>query len=251
MHCLAQRRRVRASVAVVVAHPDDETIGAGASLHLFEHCLLVHVTDGAPRNLADARAAGFADAAGYALQRRRELATALQAGRAEPRLVALEMPDQGASACMGALSLRLADLFVQNRTQAVLTHAYEGGHPDHDATACAVHRAASACPQPPPVIEFAGYHANRAGGIATGTFLGDGTAATVVALGPAECYAKRRMLDCFITQRATLAAFGVDNEAFRPAPDYDFAQPPHAGTLYYEQFDWGMTGPAWRSLAAA
>ena len=242
---------MRASVALVVAHPDDETIGAGASLHLFDRCLLVHVTDGAPRNLADAHAAGFAGAAEYAACRRLELAAALRAGAGDPRLVSLNVPDQGASACMGALCDRLAATFVQNGTQAVLTHAYEGGHPDHDATAHAVHRAVAMCAQSPSIIEFAGYHASTAGGIATGTFLANGPDATLVGLDTAERATKRRMLDCFVSQRATLAAFGVDHEAFRLAPAYDFSEPPHAGTLYYERFRWGMTGPAWRALAAA
>ena len=236
---------------MVVAHPDDETIGAGASLHLFDRCLLVHVTDGAPRNLADARAAGFADAAAYALQRRNELAAALRAGGARPRLAQLGIPDQGASACMAALAGRLAGLFTQNSVEAVLTHPYEGGHPDHDATAWAVHRASRLCLQPPAIIEFAGYHAAPAGGIVTGTFLSGGPQASVITLSPAERAAKQRMLDCFATQRATLAAFGTAHEAFRPAPAYDFAAPPHEGRLYYEHFDWGMTGPTWRALAAA
>ncbi len=234
----------------MVAHPDDETIGAGASLHLFDRCLLVHVTDGAPRNLADARRAGFADAAGYAAQRRSELAAALKAGGAAPQMASLDVPDQGASACMAVLASRLAELLVQNRIGTVLTHAYEGGHPDHDATACAVHRAARLCPETPSIIEFASYHADPAGGIATGRFLANGPDSTAIALGFAERGTRRRMLDCFVTQRATLAAFSADQEAFRPAPAYDFTQPPHIGTLYYEHFDWGMTGPAWRILAA-
>ena len=242
---------MQAGIAVVVAHPDDETIGAGASLHLFDDCLLIHVTDGAPRNLADAHAAGFADAPGYAAQRSGELRAALRAGGADPRLAPLEIPDQGASACIGKLAHRLAALFVQERIEAVLTHAYEGGHPDHDATACAVHRAARLCAQLPTIMEFACYHAHPSGGIATGGFLANGPVATVIALNSAERAAKRRMLDCFATQRITLAAFGAEHEAFRPAPAYDFTEPPHSGALYYEKFDWGMTGPAWRALAAA
>ncbi len=251
LDALRRRRRVSGRVALVAAHPDDETIGAGASLHLFENLLLVHVTDGAPRNLADARAAGFVDAQGYARARRAELLSALQAGRADPTLVELHAPDQGASACMAELSLALAALFSRHATQAVLTHPYEGGHPDHDATACAVHRAARRSSPALSIVEFASYHADGQGGIATGGFLPNGSAATAVALTPAEQAAKRRMLGCFATQRATLAPFGVAQEAFRAAPEYDFSQPPHPGALHYERYDWGMTGEAWRALAAA
>ena len=53
---LAAREPTELRVAVVAAHPDDETIGAGASLGLLRTPVLVHVTDGAPRSGHDARA---------------------------------------------------------------------------------------------------------------------------------------------------------------------------------------------------
>ena len=55
---LAERRTVKARVMIVVAHPDDETIGMGAQLNRFDDALLVQVTDGAPRDGRDAAAHG-------------------------------------------------------------------------------------------------------------------------------------------------------------------------------------------------
>jgi len=45
------------SVLVVVAHPDDETIGAGAMLASLDDVHVVHLTDGAPGDHTEVRAA--------------------------------------------------------------------------------------------------------------------------------------------------------------------------------------------------
>lgn len=75
------RRIFAAPVAVIVAHPDDETVGAGAHLARTRESELgptiIHVTDGAPRNMSDALAAGFTTREDYARARRRELLAAL------------------------------------------------------------------------------------------------------------------------------------------------------------------------------
>ena len=79
---IASGAPVDAPVAVVVAHPDDETIGLGAQLGRFDDALLVHVTDGTPRDGEDARNYGFAGVADYAAARAAELCAALRAGDA-------------------------------------------------------------------------------------------------------------------------------------------------------------------------
>lgn len=241
---LASRRPVGVRVALVVAHPDDETIAAGASLHLLPGLLLVHVTDGAPRALPDAAAAGFDAPADYAAARRGELMTALGVAGASPDLVELGVADQDASFCMPALTRALSCLFDAHGIGAVITHAYEGGHPDHDATAFAAHAAAGHRP----VLEFAGYHADPAGALLTGCFL-PGPDPMTITLTQAERARKRAMFDCFRTQARTLAAFGTEKEVFRPAPAYDFTAPPSPGRLNYEHWGWSMTGARWRALA--
>jgi LmbE family N-acetylglucosaminyl deacetylase len=228
-----------ARLAVVVAHPDDETIGAGAQLARFRRLTLVHVTDGAPRRGGDAAASGCAGAEDYARLRRAELEAALVAGEARPeRMVAFGYPDQEAIFSAGEIARRLRALLAEHAIEAVLTHAYEGGHPDHDTVAFCVARAA-----PPRVIEMAGY--NAAG---FGVFLGPpGVELRLDEPGRAR---KRRMLACFKSQARVLAPFPFDRERFRAAPRYDFARPPHDGALFYERFDWGVDGAAWRGLAA-
>ncbi len=243
---LAAREPVEQAVALVAAHPDDETIGAGAVLPLFRRLLLVHVTDGAPRNGADAAAHGFTDVPSYAAARRAELTAALHVAGVAPMCAELAAPDQGASSRLPELTETLRALLVQHGIEVVLTHSYEGGHPDHDATAFITSQAAVGLTR----LEFASYHASAEGGMAIGHFLASQHHEATVTLTPAEQARKRAMLDCFVSQRATLAAFGTTSERFRPAPSYDFTQPPHAGPLHYERYDWGMTGPRWRSLAA-
>lgn len=245
-----------ARAIVIGAHPDDEVIGAGALLARLPDAAVVHVTDGAPRNESDAHAAGFAGWADYAAARHREATAALAlAGLAPERLTGLGIPDQQAAHNLAALAERLAELLREGGFAVVITHAYEGGHPDHDAAALAAHAAcrlvAARGATPPRLVEMAGYHA-LGGRFAAGTFIAHADAGppATVTLGPAQRHLKRRMLDCHVTQRAVLAQFTVEVERFRAAPRYDFRLPPHPGSLHYDTQPWGITGEHWRGLAA-
>jgi N-acetylglucosamine malate deacetylase 2 len=53
----------------------------------------------------------------------------------------------------------LRDLLEQHRPEVIVTHSYEGGHPDHDACAFAVHHALELTrAQPVPVIVEASFY---------------------------------------------------------------------------------------------
>jgi N-acetylglucosamine malate deacetylase 2 len=242
------------SVLIVAAHPDDEVIGASTLLMRIPELRLLHVTDGAPRDLRDAQAAGFAGWQDYAQARDTELAAALAlAGIAADRAQVLDTPDQGASFRLAGLAETLATRCAALRPEVVVTHPYEGGHPDHDACAFAVHAACALLARRgspvPAIVEMTSYHAGP-GGLVTSTFLErPGLEGATLTLDPAERSAKRRMVACFTTQQQVLAAFPIEVERFRLAPAYDFTRPPHAGRLFYENFEWGVDGARWRSLA--
>jgi LmbE family N-acetylglucosaminyl deacetylase len=251
---LAERRPIGARVVIVVAHPDDETIGMGAQLKRFRNALLVQITNGAPRDGQDAIARGYATVADYAAGRRAELAAALVIGEAQH--VSTEfigIPDQEVHGHLVAITQWIAECLREDNPAAVFVQPYEGGHPDHDAAAFAVHlarRRIAAEGTPPPIIEMTGYHA-RGDGWTTGTFLPAMTRAATLRLSPAERLRKRRMLDCYASQTDRLARFGIEVERFRDAPEYDFTRPPHAGELHYERLGWNITGELWRHHARA
>ena len=243
------------SVVIVAAHPDDETIGAGGILPRLRHPVVVTVTDGAPRNSGDSERAGCASREDYARLRQEELLGALGlAGVPADQTRALNIVDQEASLEMAYLTLRLVDVLRELRPGAVLTHAYEGGHPDHDATAFAVHAACARVPSPPDVFEFTSYHAQVGHApshpkMEVGKFLPDSDHGEPILLPPDARDLKSRMFSCYASQTHMLRNFPLDVERYREAPAYDFTSAPHTGKLYYENFDWGVTGERWRRLA--
>lgn len=236
-------------VAIVAAHPDDEVLGVGVLLPVLKSpCAIVHVTDGAPRSGEDARNAGCANWQEYAALRRREFEQALAAARCSGCVsLRLECPDQQAVFRIAEHAARLATIFEELRPSVVFTHAYEGGHPDHDATAAAVHAALHLLNEPCTLMEFAGYHAGP-GGMECECFLG-GTDVLPRPLTKEERRWKRNLLNCFASQSRVLSQFPLRQEPLRLGMPYDFSRPPHEGPLFYEQFPWGVNSTEWRELA--
>jgi LmbE family N-acetylglucosaminyl deacetylase len=253
LEALRDEARRPCRTAVIVAHADDEVVGLGAHLPRLRHCFFVHVTNGGPEDGCDARAHGFGSVPEYVAARRAELESALAlAGLGRARRFELACPDQQATYRLVELARSLRDILRTQRAELVVTHPYEGGHPDHDATAFAVHAACALLgTSAPPLIEASSYH-NSPTGIETSCFIPvDGVEAVPLELTARQRHFKRRLMNCFTSQRSTLAYFPIAMECFRPAPRYDFTRPPHAGALFYEGFDWGMRGERFRDLAGA
>jgi len=240
---------------VVVAHADDETIALGARMARLRTAHFVHVTDGAPRDEHDSQAHGFQTLDDYRQARASELARMFaEAGLQGVSRSCLGFPDQEASLNLIEMTQRVAHEIADHDPEVIFTHPYEGGHPDHDACAFAVHNAVALNRARgggrPLVIEADFYHEGR-GGFQVGGFLEqDGYMPEIIyELSEAERMLKSKLVACFTTQRETLKAFDDVAERFRIAPVYDFTRPPHEGKLLYENYPWGMNSVRFCQLA--
>lgn len=239
------------------AHPDDETIALGARLGRFANAHLVHVTDGVPHNEEAPRAHGFDSMSAYLLARQQELARVLEAaGIPSISRECLDVPDQEASFQLTWLTRRLLLLLRIHQPQVVFTHPFEGGHPDHDACAFAVHHAIGLLRfrhEPAPIIlESPFYHVMKfSPGMETGVFLPSPQETQEIAyhLSPHEQLRKRALLDCFTSQRDVLGCFSVTEERFRIAPVYEFRRPPNFGAVLYDSYSWGVKSNTFCELA--
>lgn len=239
-------------VLVLAAHPDDETIGASLLLSRFPQSSVAFLTDGAPRDTSLWSAGVNGSRDDYAKTRKQEALDALHyAGVSAQRMFWLDAVDQEAAFEMSRLAERCAKLMTDIRPAVVVTHPYEGGHPDHDSAAVVARIATSLLDNEnrPALLEMTSYHA-RDGQCVTGEFLHRSSPEMRFEFSPSDRERKRKMLDAYASQRLVLESFPIDRERLRLAPEYNFGEPPHAGRLWYECMGWPMTAARWRELAA-
>lgn len=250
---LAGRERIAERVVVVVAHPDDEVLAAGSRFPFMDDLTVVHVTDGSPRDMEDARREGFATREDYDAHRRREGVAAMDALGAEAELLCLWHPDKESilhgPSILDQLSEELAD------ADHVITHAYEHGHPDHDTAALctrlAVDRITAMGREPPGVYEFPIY-AMEEGQPVWGRFIPDPDAPeTVMPMTEEERGRRNAALSAYKSQKGVLGFAGNWEERLRLAPRYDFRKPAPHGVAWYDRHGWVMTLAKWREHADA
>ena len=240
--------------SVIVAHPDDEVIGAGGLISKLGDVNIVHLTDGAPHDNRAALEAGFKRRGDYAQARRRECVSALAiANVPADRILELGVANSHAPRFLADLTKRIKTFLQQSSPDIVLTQPYEGGHPDHDAAAFATNAAVRLLARqgfkPPTIFEMA-LHPGDDGKKRVLDFLpSERRETTTLMLDEEAQELKRRMFDCFATQREVLKENPLGPERFRRPPAYDFTLPPQPGKLNYENFDWGITRDEWQSLA--
>lgn len=239
-------------LAILAAHPDDETIGASVLLARFPNTRVVYLTDGAPRDtrLWPPNMRGSRE--DYTNLRLNEVRKVLaHVGISIEQVFCLGAVDQEAIFEIRRLATKLREYLRLRRTDLLVTHPYEGGHPDHDSAALIARVAASSLGREAPVIcEMTSYHA-RDGQSITGEFLDSQTTPEIeFSLSDDDRRRKRSMMDDYASQRLVLENFPIVTERLRIAPAYDFSLPPHQGKLWYECMGWPMTGARWRELAS-
>lgn len=243
---LASGEPIDEPVAVVVAHADDETLWAGAALGRLRNCRLIHLTDSAPHDMVDAGRLGIGTREDYAALRARELEAALAELAAEPHRFDYGVADKEAVDHLPELVDRLAADCAG--VAAIVTHPYEGGHPDHDTAALAVRLAAERIGRPA-VIEFACYH--QIGG--KRVWAEFATAPTsperVRALSLFERGRIDRALAAHASQKLVFGDWRPELERWRDAPSYDFTRPPPGQAVLYDGFGWEITSDRWRKRA--
>jgi N-acetylglucosamine malate deacetylase 2 len=179
------------------------------------------------------------------------------AGVGETSLTHLGVPDQEAVHHIADVARALAGVIAGRGIRFAITHAYEGGHPDHDAVACAAYascrllerrgHAVSLYEMP---LYHQGVHQELRQTFAPHETAHDTAAELSLFLGADARLRKKRMLACYTTQSHTLSGFAIGPERFRQMPRYDFTALPNRGALLYERHDWGVqTGAEWKELA--
>lgn len=150
------RRSTTASALVVAPHPDDETIGCGATIARKRAAgtdvRLVTVADGSGSHRSDALAPGE-----LAAIRSGELRDACRIlGLAEADTVQLAVPDETVGDHLAEVAERIAEAVEQHRPDEVLVCSGLDWHPDHRACSSAARRAVGSLPveRRPRLLEY-------------------------------------------------------------------------------------------------
>lgn len=215
------------STLVIVAHPDDESIGCGILLQRIAIAAVFACTDGAPFIARSWRSKGYHTREEYAWKRASEFHAALEIAGVHHKYVMTGIPDQQLHRYLQQAATRIEQHVNRTRPDSILTHAYEGGHPDHDSCAFLAHWIGVRFSIP--VWEMPFYHrSNSRSPLIYQQFLpAPQNNEVLLSASPAEMYRKECMLRQHKTQADVISEFDKTRELFRPQPLYDFTASPN------------------------
>lgn len=237
---------------VIVAHPDDDVVGAGGLISRLDDVTVLHVTDGIPKN-GHSPEVGNLRSSESTHTRRLESRTALALANVPPeQIVELGLSTEQAPLELADLTRRIVLFLQQTAPDIVLTNPYEGGDPDHDATAFATHAALRLLRQngfkPPSVFEIALYPTPEGNKRVLDFLPSEAPEITTLLLDKKARDLKRRMFACFTSQPNLQRDNFFGRERFRRPPRYNFAAPPNGGKLNYERVAAGVDCVEWQTL---
>ena len=222
-------------ILILAPHPDDEIVACGiaarrARAEGAEIFVLSLTTGVPPREMLWPWQRGNHS---RHVERRREeaLAAAMLMGAQPAGFV--DIPSRGLIAHRDEAAAALDRTLRETRAGELWVTAFEGAHQDHDAA----NALAAGFRGRLPVWEFAAY--NFAGGKTRSNRFFDARGGVVeLRLSREEAALKRRALATYASERGNLRHVRTEQEAWRPLPRYDYASPPHPGTLFRERFHW-------------
>jgi len=214
------------STLVLVAHPDDETVGCGILLQRITNVSIVLCTDGAPARDGPGYKKVLYSRKYYGGKRLAEFRAALRAGGVTHVYETVGIRDQTLYGSLERAALFIAQYIVKRRPDAILSHAFEAGHPDHDSCALLAQWAGRKFSLP--VWEMPLYHRpSPSSALVYQQFLRSDGNEVVVCPAPEELRKKRMMLSMHRSQAAVISKFDETREVFRPQHAYDFTVNPN------------------------